>query len=169
MAGGKGGFFVGFIKFLFFLLLICGVAYGGFVYGQLTLKESLVEVEFPIKQTFDFDLKQTISIPIKTEVSFPVHEAIVINEAIPINAVIPIDEVVSVPVSFPDGVIMVDIPIKKNIPISTSFNVSKTIYIDKNVSVKIDKEFPFLVEKTITVPIDTVIKAKIPTPEWMKE
>lgn len=163
------GFIKGAFKFIIFLVILVGATYGGYVYGQMVLQESLFEVTIPINQTFSFELNQSVDIPIKTQVSFPFSDSFVINESVPINAFISLDEVMKVPLNLPTGEIVLDVPIKKDIPINTSINVYKKLEISKNISVDIDKQIAFSINKNISVPADIDITTKIPTPDWMKK
>lgn len=169
MAKKEGGGFWKFVKFLLVLVLFAGVGYGGYVYGQIRLQDNLVEVDFPIKQTFDFDLVQNISIPVNAQLSFPFEESFDINEVIPINIIVPIDEIIDVPLDLPTGKTIIKVPIKKDISISSSVRFSKKINFSKDISFNISEEVPFLVEKTFSIPIDTVIRANVPVPEWMRK
>lgn len=162
-------FIGGALKVIVFLVVIAVVAYGGYIYGQMTLQESLFEVSVPINQTFGFEINQSIDIPIKTTVDFPFSEYFVINESVPIIASIELDEVIQIPLSLPTGNTIVDVPIKKTIPINTSISVYKRVSIVKNISLDIDKQFTFIINKNVSVPIDMEVVTKVPVPEWMKK
>jgi hypothetical protein len=162
--------FIGSVfKVVIFLVIIVAVAYGGYVYGQMVLQESLFEVKIPINQTFSFEINQLVDIPIRTAIVFPVSDSFIINESVPINTFFVLDEVIKVPVSLPTGEIIVDVPIKKTISINTTINVYKKMDINKNISLDIDKSFSFVINKDILIPIDTEITTKVPVPEWIKK
>jgi hypothetical protein len=156
-------------KFLIFLIVILAAAYGGYVYGQTVLQESLFEVNIPINQTFSFELNQSVDIPIKTKVDFPLSDSFIVNESVPIITFIELNEVLRVPLSLPTGDVVVDVPIKKTIPINTSIMVYKKIEINKNISLDIDKQLAFVINKNISVPVNMEVVTKVPVPDWMKK
>jgi hypothetical protein len=159
----------GLFKVIIFLVLLVAAGYGGYIYGQMVLQESMFEVKIPINQTFSFNINQPVDIPIKTAIVFPISESFIINESVPINTFFVLDEVIKVPVSLPTGDIVVDVPIKKTIPINTTISVYKKMDINKNISLDIDKLFSFVINKDILIPVDTEITTNIPVPEWMKK
>lgn len=162
-------FMGGMFKFLLFLIVLAATAYGGYIYGQTVLQESLFEVNIPINQTFSFELNQSVEIPIKTTVTFPVSDSFIINESVPINTFIELNEVIKVPLNLPTGNIVVDVPIKKTIPINTSINVYRKVDINKNISLDIDKQVSFIINKNISVPVNMEVVTKVPVPDWMKK
>lgn len=159
----------GLFKVVIFLILLAVAGYGGYIYGQMVLQESLFEVKIPINQTFSFNINQAVDIPIKTSIDFPFSESFIINESVPINTFLVLDEIVKVPLSLPTGDVIVDVPIKKTIPINTSVSVYKKVDINKNISFDVDKQFSFIINKDILIPVNTEITTKIPVPEWMKK
>jgi len=155
---------MGFIKILLLIVLLVGAAYGGFVYGQMTLQKDGVEVEIPIKQDVNVPLDQKISLPIETSIEVPINKTIYIKKEVPISTSVLIDTVVKVPMNVSGIMVYVDVPIKKEIPISTIFSINEPINIAEKILFPISQNFEIELKKDVLIPIDTVIKTKVPLP-----
>jgi len=151
------GAMTGFLKFGIFLILIVAVAYGGYVYGQTSLRENLFEVEVPINQDFSFLLNQEVSLPISQEIEFP------INENFPIIDTIPINTIIKVPMNINGQITEVEVPI------NTSIKVNKTIILNKMIKIIFEKNVTIPINKEVIVPIEGTFKTEIPVPDWMKK
>ena len=164
-----GGFFSGAVKFLLVLFILAVVGYLGYLYGQSVLQSSLFEVSVPIKQNVFLDVNQTIEFPLKTEVGIPINKKIRIQKSIPISTTIPIDTIINVPVELPNGTIYVDIPINGVFPVSTTFYLDEEVVVSEDVIVPIDLIIDIPVNERFDIPIDSIVTAEIPIPEWMSQ
>lgn len=155
---------MGFIKILLLIVVILGVGYAGFVYGQLALQKNSVEVQIPIKQDVALSLDQEIIFPLKTSIEVPVNKTIYIKKTLPINTSIMIDTTLNVPMNISGSIVYVEVPIKQQVPIITSFEINESISISEYVAILINQNFSVPMKKDILIPIDTVIRTRIPLP-----
>jgi len=158
---------MGIIKIALIIILIVGAAYAGFIYGRTVLDKNSVEVNVPIKQDVNLTLDQDINFPLKTSIEVPVNKTIYIRKSLPINTSILIDTIVRVPINISGSIVYVDVPIKKLIPIFTILELNEPISISERIVVPINQNISLPVKKDIFIPIDTILKTRIPLP-WSK-
>ena len=159
---------MGIIKILLVIVLLVGATYGGFVYGQMSINKNSVEIEIPVKQDVTLSLDQEINFPLKTTITFPFNKTIYIKKTLPITTSVIIDTIIKVPMNVSGIIVYVDVPIKKEVPITASLDINEPISISENIIIPINQDFKIPMKKDILIPIDTIIKTKVPLPWAMQ-